>query len=182
MFIELIQHELKVYTILKKYKVNIALSIDGTFIAHACHKLKIPLLVFSDTEFNFSTNFLVYPFASIFLTPTCYDKNLGSKQLCYEGFHEIAYLHPNYFTPDESVLKEAGIQKDERFFIVRKTSGKAAENLGQKLMNNKDVSKLIQYLNTEGKVLLSAEQNITSELRRFLVQISPENAFSNILC
>ena len=30
----------------------------------------------------------------------------------YPGYHELAYLHPKYFTPDNEVLKELGLNQN----------------------------------------------------------------------
>ena len=127
---ELIIYQAKAHKILSEYKIDLALSIGGTFIAQACYLLKIPLIVFTDTEFNFSNKFS-FPFAKIIATPTCYRGNLGSRQLRYNGYHELAYLHPNYFRADKTVLEEIGIKESEKFFVVRKTSGRAIEKPGR---------------------------------------------------
>jgi hypothetical protein len=177
MFIELIEHEVKAYKILKMHKINLALSIGGIFIAHACRLLKIPLVVFTDTEFNFS-NKLSFPIATIIATPSCYVGNLGSKHLRYNGYHELAYLHPNRFAPDASVLSELGIGTEDKFFIVRKTSGKAVENIGQSLMNKEQLIDLVQILERQGRVLLTMEGKIPSVLQKNIISIKPHKIHS----
>lgn len=174
---ELIMYQVKVHQILSKYKINLALSIGGTFIAQACYILRIPLIVFTDTEFNFS-NKLSFPFAKIIATPTCYKGNLGSRQIRYNGFHELAYLHPSHFKADKKVLYEIGIKDDEKFFLVRKTSGKAVENIGQVLLNNDELIDLVKYLERIGRVILSIEGEIPSILERNVISVKPNKIHS----
>jgi len=176
-FIELIEHQVKAHRILRMHKINLALSIGGTFIALACKMLKVPLVVFTDTEFNFS-NKVSFPVATIIATPSCYIGNLGSKHIRYNGYHELAYLHPNRFSPDESVLSELGIGIEDRFFLVRKTSGKAVENIGQSLMNNEELINLVLILESQGRVLLTMEGETPSVLQKNMVSITPHKIHS----
>ena len=101
---EMFVYEYKLKSILKDNKVDIALSIGGSFIVHICKILNIPSISFSDTENAYLQNIITYPFSTKIITPSCYKGDLGSKQIRYDGYHELAYLHPKYFTPDPSVL------------------------------------------------------------------------------
>ena len=176
-FRELIVHQAKAYRILRMHKIDLALSIGGTFIAYACELLRIPLIVFTDTEFNFS-NKISFPLAKIIATPSCYRGNLGSRHIRYNGYHELAYLHQNHFSPDRSVLSEIGIEESDRFFVVRKTSGKAVENIGQSLMNNEDLIDLVQILESQGRVLLTIEGQVPPVLQKNIVSIKPNKIHS----
>lgn len=49
-----------------------------------------------------------HPSADVILSPAC-TKRATKKMIGYAGYHELAYLHPYRFTPDESVLHESGI-------------------------------------------------------------------------
>ena len=165
---ELIAYQLKVQKILKEHKINLALSIGGTFIAQACYFLKIPLIIFTDTEFNYS-NKLSFPYAKIIATPICYTLNHGSRHIRYNGYHELAYLHPKHFYPDKSVLTDNGIKDNEKFFFIRKTSGNAVENIGQVLLKNHELLTLVSDLERMGKVFLSIEGEIPPMLEKYII-------------
>ena len=57
--------------------------------------------------------------------------DLGRKHIRYNGFHELAYLHPNRFKPDISVLDELKVKEGEKFVILRFVSWNATHDFGQ---------------------------------------------------
>jgi uncharacterized protein len=88
-----------------QFKPHILLSHSSMYAAIAAFLLRKPHISFEDT-FNFEQVRLYKPFTSAILTGD-YDHPLKSKKVVrYHGYHELAYLHPNRFTPDPSVLKE----------------------------------------------------------------------------
>ena len=98
---------------------------------------RVPSLVFDDTEHAKIEHALLDPFASTICTPSCYRGNLGSKQVRYDGNHALAYLHPNYFTPDPAVLAEMGLKPDDPYIIVRFVSWDASHDVGQQGISDK---------------------------------------------
>lgn len=170
---ELIEHSIQLFLFVKKNKIDIMLNIGGTFIVHPGKILGIPTIVFSDTEHAKISNKITYPFATKICTPNCYFDDLGKKQVKYNGYHELAYLHPNRFNPDESVLSELGIEKTDRFFIVRFVSWGASHDKGQWGFSLDQKRKLISKLSTYGKVLISSEGNLKDEFKKFQFSLSP---------
>ena len=50
------------------------------------------------------------PFLQCLITPsTCNNGRMEPKSVKYPGYHELAYLHPNHFTPDPEVVRSYGI-------------------------------------------------------------------------
>lgn len=70
--------------------------------------------------------------ASVIFTPAslAHEKR-GENHITYNGFHELAYLHPNRFIPDSSIFEVLGIKKDTAYFILRFNSFKAHHDIGQ---------------------------------------------------
>ncbi len=44
--------------------------------------------------------------------------NMGKRHIKLNSYKELAYLHPNYFTPDPSVLDELALEKDEKLVVL----------------------------------------------------------------
>lgn len=105
---------LKMILIVLKYKPNVLLGLASSRITHAGLLLRKKSFVFTDTEHASEQIALFKPFATKILTPTCFTKDLGKKQIRYEGYHELSYLHPNHFTPDPTVLSEIGLLNGSR--------------------------------------------------------------------
>ena len=115
--LHLLQHDLKLILLSKKFMPDILLGLSSIRASHAAFFLKKTSFVFDDTEHSKNEIKLYLPFAGTVVTPTCFSTHLGQKQIRYNGYHELAYLHPNQFVPDPSVLDELGLKKNERYVI-----------------------------------------------------------------
>jgi len=171
--IELLTHAKKLYKLAKDFKADVIMEIGGTFIVHVCKLLRIKGVVFTDTEHARLSNAITFPFATKICTPTSYMDNLGPKQVRYNGFQELAYLHPNYFMPNPESLTASGLQKDEKFYVVRFVSWGASHDVGKVGLTNEEKIRLVKGLSRHGKVLIASEGELPSELEPFKVRISP---------
>lgn len=156
----------------KKFKPDIMLGVNNTYIAHTSCLLRKKSIIFNDTEHAKLANKVTYPFATIICTPSCYKLNLGKKQIRYDGYHELTYLHSNHFKPNPDVLKEVGLNKNERFFIVRFVSWEANHDIGE--YGIKDKIGFVKVLEKYGKVLISSEGGLPKEIKKYQVKIEPE--------
>lgn len=154
---ELVQHETRLAKIAKEFKTDILLEIGGTFIVHAGKLLGITTCVFTDTEHAKLSNTITFPFASYIITPECYKDNLGKKQVRYDGYQELAYLHPNYFSPNSNVLRAFDLEEGQQFFIVRFVSWGASHDVGQKGLTFDNKVEIVNRLSEYGRVIITSE-------------------------
>jgi len=171
--LELLQHASKLFGVARKFKPDVMLNIGGAFIVHVGKLLGIKTVVFYDTEHAKISNTITYPFASYICTPSCYLFDLGKKHVRYEGYQELAYLHPDYFKPNPSVLEEAGISPDEKFFVVRFISWASSHDMGQAGFSYEDKLRLVTELAKEGRVIITSESPLPAALEPFRLSISP---------
>lgn len=164
--------DLKMYNVLKKINPDILIGIGSIRAAHASLGLKKPCICFTDTEHATEQILLYLPFTSAVLTPTAFKKNLGSKQIRYNGYHELAYLHPNRFTPDPAVLAEIGLTQDDPFIIIRFVSWQASHDVGQHGIGGKVT--LVKELEKFGRVLITSEATLPQELQPYQIRVAPE--------
>lgn len=120
-----------------------------------------------------------HPFAKVVFSPECVRRK-AKGLIPYKGYHELAYLHPNRFNPDESVLDEIGLKKNEVFFVLRFNAFKAYHDSGIKGLSIENKRRLIQYLETKGKVFITTERNIDDEFKKDQLLLSPEKVHSLI--
>src|ERR1035437_114493 len=94
--------------IVKKKKITLTAGCSIT-IAHITYFTGIPSLLFDDDDDNIEPLFVKYghKYASQILTPSCIRRKTR-KAIYYNGTHELAYLHPNYFKPDPGVFDNLG--------------------------------------------------------------------------
>ena len=154
--------------IVDNFKSNLLLGIMGASIAPIGWMKKIPALVFYDTESAKPTNYYVYPLASSIITPYCYQKNLGKKHVKYKGFQELAYLHPNYYSPNPKILEKIDIGKNEPYFLVRTVSWGASHDVGHKGIDKYALKNLTKILESYGKVVFTSEINHQTKKTRQL--------------
>lgn len=171
---ELVVHETKLLRLLKKNRIDIVLAIGGTFMVHACKLLGIPSIVFYDTENAKLQNALTYPFATKIYTPVCYTDDVGTHQVRYKGYHELAYLHPDYFTPDPGILDVLGVGAEERFTIVRFVGWGATHDVGHSGLTPELKRRAIDAFAQFGPVYITSEKRLPEDLKQYALPIPPD--------
>lgn len=171
--VELIEHQSRLFRILRRFRPDIILNIGGTFIVHVGKLLGIDTCVFTDTEHAKLSNAITFPFATFICTPESYTGELGKKQTRYEGFQELAYLHPNQFSPSPKILDKLGLKESERFFIIRFVSWGASHDVGLQGLSLDGQIKLVKGLEQYGKVLITSEAELPEMLKPLQIIVSP---------
>jgi predicted glycosyltransferase len=171
--IELIEHEFKIIQIAGKFRPDVMLNIGGTFIVHAGKLLGIKTVVFTDTEHAKLSNNITFPFATYICTPSCYIGNLGKKQVRYNGYHELAYLHPNRFSPNPAILDEIGVKHHEAFFLVRFINWNAAHDVGLSGFSIDAKRELVEKLNKLGRIFITSEVLLPDYFEPYRFTVSP---------
>jgi predicted glycosyltransferase len=174
LFWEYIEHEYALYKLVRRFQPDILTEVGGIFVAPLGRVVARPAVVFTDSESVPIDKVLMYPLASVICTPGCFKKNLGAKHVRYDGYQELAYLHPRYFTPDHGVLKSLGLREGERFSILRFVAWGASHDMGQRGVGSKAKYGLVRELGKYGRVLISSEGELPSELESYRIAISPE--------
>jgi len=168
----------RMYRAVKDFKPDLFLGLASVRAAHVASFLKKQCINFDDTENGVAELRLYLPFVSFVCTPSCYQKNLGAKQIRYDGYHELAYLHPSRFKPDPAVLNLLGVKSDEKYVIVRFVSWQAVHDIGHKgfslAMKRKAVKEFAKY----AKVFITSEGPLPKDLESFRLQIPAEKVHS----
>ncbi len=157
--IGLAQTDYKLYKISNKFKPDILTGFGSPYITHVAKLLGKKSVLFTDTEHATLEKRLSIPFSDYFLTPSSFIGNYGEKHIRFNGYKELAYLHPKWFKEEKNVLKELDIRKNESFFLLRMVSWEASHDVGYKGISKEELSKLIKILEEHGRVLLSSESN-----------------------
>lgn len=169
---EWISRDREVFKISRKFCPDILLGVGNPSIAHTSMLLRKPSVIFTDTEHAKFGNKVTFPFASAICTPSCYKETIGKTQICYNGYHELAYLHPNYFNPNPDVLTELGLVEGDPFTIIRFVSWQASHDVGQHGI--RDRVGLVKALEQYGRVIITSEGALPLELQPYQLRVSPE--------
>ncbi|SFC19524.1 hypothetical protein SAMN05444422_105222 [Halobiforma haloterrestris] len=156
---------------------DVITAIGGVAAAHVASVLGTKSLVFYDTEHATLITRLGYPFADVICTPSCYREEIGPNQVTYPGYHELAYLHPDRFEPDPTVLEsleaDVDLEPDDPFAVVRLSSWEASHDVGHG--GFEDPRAIVERLEAAGAdVLLSAEGEPPADLEPYQLETSPD--------
>lgn len=120
-----------------------------------------------------------HPFSDVRLTPMAIrEHRRSSHALFYHGIHELAYLHPNRFTPDPLVLEHAGLKSGERFFIMRFVAFNAYHDVGASGVSIENQRRLIALLKPYGRVIITSEKELLPEFEPYRLPVPPEEIHS----
>jgi predicted glycosyltransferase len=165
---ELLYRNYALYKVVKKEKPDIMASIGGTFIAHVGFATRTPAIVFYDTENAKLQNLITYPLANCVVVPVAYQAWLPKQHRRYPGYHELSYLHPNYFTPDKSVAIENGLDPDRGNILIRMVAWKANHDLGEVGWSRELLREIIKRYSEKMNILISSEQSLGQEFDTYL--------------
>lgn len=160
----------------RDFNPEVVISTGSPYGAHVSAVLSRPHLVFGDTETAALTARITLPFSDCVCTPEAFHGNLGFKHVRYNGYKELAYLHPKYFQPDPSVLDEVGLSRSEHFVIVRVASRDASHSVGLHGVGfGVGQSKsFFEGLSSRVRVVVTSDGQVPSDLQQYVVSVRPE--------
>jgi predicted glycosyltransferase len=172
--IEMISRVLKLIPLIINFNPDLILSMMDPSVAISAKILGKKYISFADTEHATFIIKSVLPLTDAVLTPSCFKKELGKKQIRYAGYHELAYLHPNYFTPNPEVLSELELAEGDKFIILRFVSFGAHHDIGHKTLNLEDKLRAVHEFEKYGRVLITSEKKLPLEFEKYIINLSPE--------
>lgn len=111
--------------------------------------------------------------ATELITPiSCDNGKWEGKSTKYPGYHELAYLHPNNFQPNELIVKKY-LSLDTPFFILRFAKLSAHHDSGIKGISNEIALELVKRLSPHGRVVITSERELNEELESYRLKINP---------
>jgi predicted glycosyltransferase len=161
--VELIFRTLSTYRIARRFKADLFVSFGNPTVGVPAMLMGKPYLAFTDTDHAVEQHRLFKPFVTVIATPDVFTRDLGPKQVRYAGFHELAYLHPDEFTPDPAEIEALGLRVGEPFFLVRFVAWNATHDVGHHGFSLDEKRQLLNFLRQHGKVLLSVEGEVDPE-------------------
>ena len=175
----LVESDLKLLKIARGFDTDLFVGKGSGYMGQVSRMLSKPYICFSDTEHAKLANLLTYPFADVICTPSCFKKRIDpSRHITYNGYEELAYLHPKYFKPDSSVLDDLGLSKHDKFIIIRLISWGAVHDVGQHGIGAKMRAQYISKLEQYGRVFISSEGKLGNEFEEYALRIAPEKFHS----
>ena len=171
---EWVLRDLQILKIAREFHPDFLMGIGNPSVAHVAKLLSKKSLVFTDTEHAKFANGVTFPFADVICTPSCFNYDAGPKQVRYNGYHELAYLHPNRFTPNPDVLTELDLAEGDPFIIVRFVSWQASHDVGYNGLTLDTKRKAVHEFEKYGRVFITSEKPLPEEFEKYRISVSPE--------
>jgi len=176
-----IKNDFVLFWFVVKHKIDIGIS-SGISLPHVSSITKMKSFIFGDDDDEVAQLAVKYgvPFADVVLSPSALgpEHRKTPKAVFYAGYHELAYLHPSVFNPDESVLTKMGLKKGERFFILRFVALNAYHDIRQQGISFEKKKQLIDLLKDYGRVIITSEKSIEPEFEDYKVTVPAEDMHS----
>jgi predicted glycosyltransferase len=177
--LNMLRRDLGILKIARSNNSDILIGSYNPYIAHVGKLIGKPSITFADTENVGFEKMLTFPFTDVICTPQCFRERIDEKKhVRFNGYKELAYLHPNYFKPDPAVLDEAGIGRKDRFTIIRFISWNALHDISLKGIGQNSEVDFVEKLKEYGDVLITSEKKLSSKLEKYNIKIDPSKIHS----
>lgn len=172
--LRMLGRDLKLVRLGLRFKPDVVTAIGGVWSAQAAFLLRKPAVVWDDTEHHSWGHRATWPFASAIYSPDCYTLPKVDKQVLYAGTHDLAYLHPKYFTPDAELVRGLGIEPERPYCLVRLVSWQAVHDIGQHGFNAAKMLGFLQALERHARPLVTSEKALPPELAKYQLRVPPQ--------
>lgn len=173
-----LRQDCRILQFVQKHRIDLGLS-SGLVLSQVSQLTKMHSFVFDDDDDEAEPLSVKYehPLSDIVFTPDCIRRKT-KHAVYYAGTHELAYLHPNRFVPDPTVLQHAGLIEGERFSIMRFVALKGHHDVGQAGLSLEQKRALVDLLKAHGRVIITSERAVEPEFEPYRLPVPPEEIHS----
>jgi predicted glycosyltransferase len=172
----LLKRNLELLPIILRYKPNLLIGGDAS-IAQIGTLLNINRIAITEDDYSVIKMLarLTFPFTQTILCPeVCDVGHWKTKKIGYKGYMKLAYLHPNIFTQNKSIVEQ--YKFEENYVLIRLAKLTAHHDFGIKGIGYDLLDNIISSIQKRGfQVLISAEKNIDKRFEKYLISIEPKD-------
>lgn len=169
--ITMFKNDYKLLKISQNFDPDIFVSLASPYSAQISKIMGRKSITFTDSEPTGLMLALTMPFTDVIITPSGFARDLGKKQIRIDGYKELAYLHPNWFTPNSDIIDVLGVSIDQSYVLLRFGAFDASHDLGIKGFSLDDKRKLVGVLSKYAKVFISSEITLPKDLETYCIDI-----------
>lgn len=159
------------------FNPDLLISHGGTYTAFISWLLRKKSITTEDTEHAVNSHKLALPFTTYMMTPSFFKKNLGKKQVRFNSFMELAYLHPTYFKPNKKVLHKYKLVA-KKYILFRFVDWKAHHDNVTKILSDKDKIEIVNFTAKFATPIISSEGTLPDKISEYEIHIEPEDFHS----
>lgn len=146
--------------VVRRFRPHLVVSWSSYHAALMGRLLGVPVLTFEDTESSVLLHRVNRFLSTRMVTPAAFETGLGRKHIRFEGWKELASLHPSRFTP---AALPAGVEKP--YIIMRFVSWNAWHDKGHTGMSDAAKREVVRRLSEFGTVYISSEKMLPAGMQ-----------------
>lgn len=165
-------NDILLYKYARKFNPDIFVSPGSPYSAHVSRLTGKPHIAFSDTEIAGIVTRLALPFTDKIYTSTSFYLNFGPKQERFNGYYELAYLHPKYFTPKEKIKEKYHLKKN---YIILRISALASNHdlhaTGFGFKTEEELKNYLHKIEKYGQIIIFSETSNWQVINDYQIEI-----------
>ena len=147
----------------------------STEIGHVGTLLRIPSINVNEDDADAVPLYsrLSYPLSTHILSPeVCNNGSWERKSIKYDGYHELAYLHPDNFTPSKDIANRY-LQVEKPYFLIRFAKLNAHHDKDVSGINDDLALKIIETFKPFGNIYITSERKFDNRFEPYRLKIDP---------
>ena len=177
MGLELLSRDIKLLRLVGQFQPDVMVSRVGVSIGPVGKLVGIPTVVYDDMEHARLQATIGMTFATYICTGLGYYRDFGKRHVRFKGLHVLSYLSPDYYEPDPHSLLNYGVDPAKPYIFIRMVSWGAAHDAGKAGLSESQLQKMISSLREKGRIIISSENPLPSDLKEFENPVPIENVF-----
>ena len=172
--IALIDKDIQLLKIVKTHKPDLLLGSDGT-LARVGTLKGIPSFEFNEDDAEAIKLYAItsFPFYTYIVCPEVTSAwKWENKKIGFNSYHELAYLHPNQFTPDKKIVSKY-FDPDKTYFIIRFAKLTAHHDTGISGITTQIAEEIVRILKPHGTIYITSERELESQFEEYRIKINP---------
>jgi predicted glycosyltransferase len=162
-----LKKNLVLFQIFKSFKPSISISHSSFYLSQVSWFCRVPNITLEDTG-NMEQILLYLPFTKVMLTPETYHRTHGKMQIRYNGFHENAYIHPDFLKQNPGPSNPS-----PPVILIRLVDWNASHDIGQKGLSGSVIQEFINRMNGGTEIKILSEKSLPADWQRYALQIEP---------
>ncbi|WIV66207.1 DUF354 domain-containing protein [Natrialbaceae archaeon AArc-T1-2] len=163
-------YELRLLRRARTIDPDVMTAIGGVAVSHVAHLVGARSVVFLDNE-GVTSHRITTPFAHVVCTPRAFREEYGDTHRRYDGYQELAYLHPARFDPSPDRLRAHGVEPDERYSVLRFRTWDALHDVGEAGLSPAGKRRLVDILADHGEVYITSSDPLPSDLEPYRLPV-----------
>ena len=161
--------------IANKFNPDILISRTSMMVYPIRQLFDIPSILFKDDSVSLSNSKSSISYADFVFTPQdCNSSTRTNNHIKLPTFKELAYLHPNNFSPNIASLEDYKSKISNKIIIIRFVGWEAWHDQGRHGFDLENKKSLIDKLDEFGDVNITSEKELPEELQKYRLDIPPD--------